>query len=342
MRYTANMKKSQQFTTFLVLTLTLSTIILTGASCNNAKTSATKTTNTNSSTISETDYYNLIIDNVNQLSDQADVIRQQYQGWQQATTSADRAKFTMGSNPYQGYNAMKADLVDTKVVSANAAAQAVVEQDLAPYVTEYKTMLDAAVALSDYYSKEQYKDDKEAQKDTLSKALSKELDSVGTDQKKLLTTVTQYQDQVSLNIDEATQDPLQVITLSQTKITADVEKLYNDYATWIQAEDKSTNANADATAMKNDYTQLNTDLQTYQTKANTLGVSNLQKAGPAFKNYTSSVQALADQFKTVFDNITNNNVGDLAQLDSSVLKLYNAVVDAHNSLVDAVKGEASQ
>lgn len=327
---------------FVIPGLALALMLFTGAGCSslsNVYQQATEVaTNTAANKMSETEYYNKVIQQMNGMSDYTGVVSDGYDRFVAYDSVEQRSSFT-AQPTYAWYDSAKKDLVDSKPEMQNAEAQQKIEAKLVPYIGEYKTMLDAYKALGEYYERGRYKDDNEAQKDALVTPLSESIDKVYDMQEEIFTLVEEYQSQVDLGIDENTQDPIEVATLAQDKITGDAKKLYKEYSTWIEAYDKD--GKADTTAMQAAYDQYKTDLATYSARADVAKVKDISFAGTSWTSYVDAAGKLEIKFENVLRDAKADSIKDLVTLDEEVLDIYNDLIDAHNSLVSSLDTAAS-
>ncbi len=333
----------QNISKFVVLSgIVLALVVFTGAGCETLNKAYQQANNVaidaSSIKMPETEYYNKVIQNMNEMSDYTGIVSDAYDRFVEYKDVEMRSNF-IAQPTYSWYDNTKRDLVDNKPTMDNAEAQAKIEEKLISYLTEYKIMLDAYGALGEYYERGRYKDDHEAQTDTLAKALATAIDKVYDMQQEIFDLVDSYQNQINLGIDENTQDPLEVAILGQDKITNAAEQLYQDYSTWIEVYD--ADGQADIAAMQASYDKFTAAADTYSAKAEAVHVKDSSFAGSSWTSYIDAVNAYEMKFKNLLRNAKANEVGDLTTLDKEVSGEYNDLIDAHNNLVSSLNTTSS-
>lgn len=334
------MKKISLYTSILVLA---SPLIILGAGCSleNLSNPAVLVNNTNeTSVLSETQYYNKVIQTLNTTADQNTQIQNTYRMFAEATSAESRAEIFKPVDSTV-YDTAKNTLLNDTIVMQRAEAQDTIEVQLESYFDQYHSLLKANNAVAEYYQRGQYKDDQEAKKDELLNTFTEALHKVTASQVELFDVIGQYQNQVDLGIDANTTDPLEVVTLTQDTITKDAEQLFKGYQVWIQAYSKD-NTTADLSTMQTDFDKLSADYKTYQQRASDVNVA--VKTEPAlstaFQEYMESVNLYSIKLENVLRDGKNKAIVDVTTLDSEVVQLYNGLIDKHNELVNQVQAQA--
>lgn len=318
-------KSTQAFTIFS----SLLSITLLGASCSSlnfisqsANSNPINSNNTNQAKLTEIDYYNLVIDNLNTLD-------QGLMQVQQSSAQLANQEPYPAHNLEPGYVAAYSALITQQPQMQNAEAQKQLQAKLVPFLSNYKTLMATDQQLASLHNDI-------AQTQIVAKTLNNQLAVLTTEQDEVFLLLKTEQDKIQLNIDPNTTQPLEYISLTQHILTADVDELFQQYDTWYQASSKY-----DFTALQTATAKLTDDNEKYQSRAASLNVVNVPFAGQAFTDYSSKVAVFQKLFIDFLQAEKSGAAPDLTKLNQQIIIAYNAVIDAHNTLAQNLQTQAN-
>lgn len=316
-------------------------IALVGVGCQKGGDVINNITDSASGKMSELDYYNLVIEHANNLSENIEDYSSSLDTYDTFAYSREEktcdykkpAAFTIE----QEFTDAKTALGDD-VKMESEENQAKVKEKLTPYFDSYQKLMDAGTAFTDYCEHEKYKDDDGAQIEPLYNGVSAAIDDASTKQSELFAVVKELQKGVDLGIDENTDKPNEVAILIQNDLTDKVEVSYKDAFT-PYAEKVLAGEEADFAPVQQSYDDLMADLAAQREKGASVGLPEDTMLGAAYTNYMDSI----DKYNTELEKLSRDqkngevNAENITTYDDSIVSAYDGVITSHNSLVDSLE-----
>lgn len=291
--------------------------------------------------MSETEYYNLVIQHMNTIADNVQIMDERALGAMEAEGAENKAvqyyKYDYLSGTMTD-DARKA-LLEASISMENADAQKNIEGKVDPYFTKVNEAGALYDQLAEYAEREQYKDDAGAKFTELEPQLKTKLEEIIPLQTDIFDTVEEYQNGVDLNIDENTSDPLEVIVLTQETLSDDVEAAHELYLTWADAYIAGTTN--EAGEMQAAFDTLSADYDKYKAKLDETNAADALNINIHLTGYMNAVDEYSILYEKTIRNINNKELEDIVDLDKKLSDQYGEVIDEHNSLVSDVNSASN-
>jgi hypothetical protein len=322
-------------------TLVLGAVLFMGSSCTRSLSNigGTLQNATPTDKMGEIEYYNLAIDQGNEVQDSIRSYKSDYESYLSLKAVNDE-KTCDYSRPVlveQSYTTAKKKLVDEKPEMVDAEKQKTVEEKVTPFLASYQALNDYAKEFEDYCDREQFKDDEGVKITEYETGFETKMNEAIDNTAALLKVVSDLQKNVDLGIDPNTTKPNEVAGLITDKLTTEIDTIYNELFP-IYGQAIAEGQTADFVPVQQAFATLQADITTEQAHASSVGLNNDQILKAAFNSYMDRI----DDFTTEMEKLTRDQEGgeitadNIADYDDSLLSAYNGVISAHNVLVQAL------
>lgn len=274
----------------------------------------------------ELSYYNLVIEQTNELSRTMLEIEQSFIADQESSADAE-CNFSAPENMQLEYTNTRDALLKKEVQHYG------IHEELIPYLDQYADYMRVVHALDMYCQQKEFQADGGDNIDTLRADVLSHMELVQKAQQHFTTQLDEAQNTLQPEIAENTTQPDEMVIRIQNTLTEDVE-----YAQTVFGEAADMfldTGTVDISVVQTAVSQLVEDTGLMIEKGKAVNVSNEPTLGESYNAYIAAVQVYTDALQGSVE-VEQFNEQHIYTALTELSSLYTEVIEAHNAIVDAL------